>query len=226
MVLDLAGNIHVVLLLLVPVTTLVACLTRPRRMPSLKRFTFSLLGSALLMAVMFIFSHHMTLEGNAVIQWVLPGISLFLCLCFLKVDRERRTAAALCVVMMLLLSQQFDNMVRGPFWTGNPDFPGMAKVKTNSLMQKLEISEEAKSMAGETFPEGWLRESPLVERFDFLDDLDWPVGQEIQPVWHSSFTGLYRTRPIEQDYWYPGGPLGDAAERLDLKDRAHPPPEN
>jgi hypothetical protein len=45
-----------------------------------------------------------------------------------------------------------------------------------------------------------------------------PYRYDIHRAWHSWYTKLYPCLKIEQDFWYPGGCLSDAADAIVMKD--------
>jgi hypothetical protein len=72
---------------------------------------------------------------------------------------------------------------------------------------------------GSEFAAGWLRQIPVAQEIHDLFYHPQPKRRELHRTWHTWLTGLYHYSEIPQDYWYPGGPLGEAMTQLELRDR-------
>lgn len=217
------ATVHAALLILLPVSAVMFVLLLRRRNPTSRQVLIALAIAALGTVAAPVFNHHLCREGEPRNQWLILGPCLFLILLAVDSKAWRRTLAGCVFVGMMGLSCHFTEMVHTPGWTGNPDWDGGQRAILQSMQRSaaavtLDIENEAVAL-----PEGWLRDSAIWSRVKDIFGDQHPVRREFERAWHTPLTGLYPYRPVEQDFWYPGGPLRDAIERIELRDRALSP---
>jgi len=118
------------------------------------------------------------------------------------------------LAMLLLLWFQHDALV----WSGQCTSPTLARFSSRGYgqIELARVSSELKRV-GETdrteYPAAWLRDLPIEVA------LDPPPNQHAECAWHTWLTGLYLRRDTARDFWFPGGTLSEAADKLEIRER-------
>jgi hypothetical protein len=215
------ANIHAVLLVGLAAGSLVALVLLSRRTPKAGQFGVALGVAFLGTLAAPVLNHHLCWEGEPLTQWLVLGPCFLLIIAFVKSLAWRRVLGALVFVGMHGLSCHFTELVHTPGWTGNPAWDGGASIAKRSLNQAISIAIDGMPDPRVEYPAGWLRDLPVWTAIDcnFHAERQPARRRQIQPVWHSSLTGLYRYTTIDLDYWYPGGPFAESGPRTELRDR-------
>lgn len=211
---------HALLLLLAPLASAALCPFFAKR-----RRAGDDVGAATLIAVCTglaacVINQHLCSEGTPLTQWIVPATCLWCVLVFFESKTCRRVCAVLLVGIMFTLSCHYSDVVHEPEWTGNPRARSLAvrvsfESKCQAVGEKLLVLGDELSPSYEA---GWLRDLPIARRLD--EELaQRPFRESATTVWHTWFTRIYRREKTEQDYWYPGGLISEAAERIELRDR-------
>ncbi|MHB0935693.1 MAG: hypothetical protein ACYC6A_04830 [Armatimonadota bacterium] len=70
---------------------------------------------------------------------------------------------------------------------------------------------------GQSFPAGWLADQPFAVDFPRSSMTGWTSIPH--PLWHSRFSGIYQREVIHGEAWYPGGPLKDVRQKIEIRER-------
>lgn len=216
----MVATLHALLLLAIPIGAIVVCVVARRRRRS-RLVSFVCLGVALGLGFLcWLFNQHMCWEGNPVAQWFIPMPFLWLVLVCLADTRLRRLTGLLIAVGMIGLSCQYTDIVHGERWTGSARWGRLHQAVGGSTLRAI-VAELAELPQDDptSYAAGWLRDLPIAEHVNDLLNKRPFVRGEIEPVWHSKFTALYRRVSIPQDVWFPGGTLAEGAEDLEFRDR-------
>lgn len=216
----MVATLHALMLLAIPVGAIVVCVVARHRHAS-RLVSFVCLGVALGLGFLcWLFNQHMCFNGSPVAQWLIPMPFLWLVLVCLADTRLRRLTGALIAVGMVGLSCQYTDIVHGERWTGSSQWERPHQAVAGAMLRAI-VGELAELPQDDPTPHtaGWLRDLPFAEHVNGLLNKRRLVRGEIEPVWHSRFTVLYRRVYIPQDVWFPGGALADGAEGLELRDR-------
>ncbi len=211
---------HALLLLLVPLTIAALCpFFAKRRRPG------DDVGAATLIAVCTglaacVINQHLCSEGTPLTQWIVPAVCLWCVLTFFESKTCRRVSAVLLVGVMFTLSCHYSDVVHEPEWTGNPRGRSLAvgvkfEFDRQDLAKKLKVFNDE---SNPTYKAGWLRDLPIARGLH--EELaKKPFRESATTLWYTWFTRIYRREKTEQDYWYPGGLISEAADRIELRDR-------
>lgn len=211
---------HAVILMLVPIVMLIAFLAAEKRRPTGHQVAVSAIIAGGTGVFADISSAHLCSEGNPLTQWIIPALCMGVVLCYFRNALPRRILAASLFVVMLALSMHYAGVVHEPKWTGNPrgrilSMRVVFESQRQRLVEMLLVLEEERNPSYEA---GWLRDLPIPRELD--EQLaKKPFRESATAVWHTWFTWIYRRERAEQDYWYPGGPISEAAELIELRDR-------
>lgn len=213
-----AGDLHAILLLALPVTTLAALFATKSHKPSSRQVVYSLLIAAIVAAVLNL--PHLCFEGNPTRPGIVAGACLAAILLRVADPKLRWALAALVAVFGFGLANHFNNVVHSAGWTGNPAWPGGAqlifKSDRNAAVATIMSTPE---LARAELPTGWFRDLPAPPSVLAMFADGTYNRRVIQPQWHSQITGLYQYDAISLDVWYPGGPLGENIGKMELRDR-------
>ena len=241
------GNLHAIILILLPILTAVACLRFRRRIPPPSqavpphilasagrspvtgrklRKGRSVLGEVLVCTVFAYLaaamSGHACLAGQAVTQLLIPWVCLVGVVVFMGEGRIRLLLAATQALLLLGLTLSYSGIVHGPIYVGNRAHGRIHEVRNIKDLRAVSTALLKLAEGDEaTYPAGWLSEAPFLETL--RAELRWwpPEGHrlDVLPLWHSWLTGLYLRRLVAMDVWYPGGKLKDAAGNLEYRER-------
>ena len=214
------GNIHAVLLIALSAAVLASLSAMKRRMPTGGQVSNAFAIVALGVTVVMLANNHLCYEGQPLMQWLILGPCLLLVLLFVSSPARRRMMGAAVFVGMMGLSCHFTALVHEPGWTGNPDWDGGAHARLIGMHLAMKAAAADSDDPEVELQPGWLRELPIEPAIKDALTEEHPARRDVHRIWHTWLTGLYRYSIVQQDYWYPGGPLADAAERLELRDRA------
>lgn len=211
---------HAVILILAPLVTLIASFTVEKRRPTGHQAAVSAMlagGSGILVLA---FTAHLCLEGNPLAQCFILGSCMWVVLSYVRNALPRRVLAVSLFVVMSVLSMHYSNVVHEPKWTGNPRgrvraFRVVFESQRQRLAEMLLILGDERNPSYEA---GWLRDLPIASELG-EQMVKKPFRESATAVWHTWFTWIYRREKTEQDYWYPGGPISEAADRIELRDR-------
>lgn len=215
----MAGSIHAVVLLLVPVLSALVWWKAPRRRPTGRQIFIAALVP-ILAAVFLGGLSHLCGAGNPTVQWFVPLVCMWALTTYLARPVPRRVGAALLLLSAVLLSEHYDSLVHGDHWTGNRSWPEsvFSKVRRAYMSSISSRLKDLDAVQPGTFEAGWVRDLPLGGGFD--PPRTKAAAQVVTELaWHSAFTRLYATRLISIDYWYPGGRPADAADDIEIRDR-------
>jgi hypothetical protein len=162
---------------------------------------------------------HICAEGDAIFQWLIPLLCLWMALLAVGTVRTRRGLAIGLSVSMYFLTWQHGEFAHSDAVTGSPTWDRTQRAASGTALRHMKKVLLERSQTDDTnYPAGWLRDLPLADALAGTLARR-PLRGGARPLWHSSFTTLYGRVRWPQDYWYPGGPLQDAAERIELRDR-------
>lgn len=213
------GTVHAIVLVALPVAVVIALAAMKRRAPTSRQFTIALAIAAVGTLAAPMFNHHMCLEGEPRMQWLILGPCLLLVLLLVNSPAWRRTIGAVVFIGMMGLSCHFTDLVHERGWTGNPNWDGGANAVFRSLRQSAAVVASDSENPNVEMAAGWLRDLPVWPAVQDLFGDQHPVRRELNRTWHTWLTGLYRYSSVPQDFWYPGGPLADGITKLEMRDR-------
>ncbi len=217
----MVGTIHALILLSFAALAIGSILILKKRWPPVKSLILAPVLSALGMLAAYGANTHLCYSGEPRTQWLILGPCLMLVLLVVREQRARRVLASGIFIAMIGLSCHFTNMVHQPGWTGNPDYDH-SSLFFRSRKATINTIVEEHPDPDAVLPEGWLRDTAL---WNTLEEQTGPLRFErtvLHPAWHTPFTGLYPCDGIPQDIWYPGGPIRQVPERMELRDRESP----
>jgi hypothetical protein len=121
---------------------------------------------------------------------------------------------------MFYLINQYNNLVHGNNYTGNPKWREKATQESvQDALQHIKMELKTVSTTNNTvYPAGWLSESEILQLITrrFSDNKS---VKEIYAFWHTPVTKLYGVKYQKVDIWYPGGLLKDSIDKLEAKER-------
>lgn len=215
-------NLHAAALLLIVVTTVAILIRGRKRSPTSRQAAIAAIIAGGLAVLVLAINAHACLEGTPNFQCIICGACLWCVLAYLEDRRLRSLTAISIVIAMTTLAFHYTDLVHTPNWTGNPRSPRRTAVQVVAEQQVEAVSQSLRAVEPDNqtqYPEGWVRDMPFAKALQHaLLDVQ-PFRRETGWAWHSAFTGLFRTKRIDQDFWYPGGTIADAASKLALKDR-------
>lgn len=216
------GNLHATALLLIVGATVVICTRARSRSPTGRQAAIATIVAGGLAVLVLAINAHACLEGTPIFQCIICGACLWCVLAYLE-DRRLRFVAVISIVIVMTTSAfHYTDLVHTPNWTGNPRSPRRTAVRIVAEHQVETVSQSLRAVEPDNqtqYPEGWVRDMPFANALEHvLLDVQ-PFRRETGWAWHSAFTGLYRTKRIDQDFWYPGGTIAEAASKLALKDK-------
>jgi len=214
------ADLHALALLALTILPVVLLGLAKRRRPTDRQLIFAL-GTAVGVAlVAWMLNHHLCREGTPRNQWLIPCLLLFLVLAFVQAKRRRRITGAIIAAGMIGLSFHFTELVHSSEWTANPRWDGGAAALERAMRARFEDWVEQAPDREIKLPAGWVDELPPWDP----QVKETMVGmnvyrRDIERVWHTRLTGLYRCRLTRQELWHAGGPLADATSQLEMRDR-------
>jgi len=209
-------TLHAITLSLLPVLTIAAVAKSPARLRLTEIAVAALFGAAVFMILAPSFSTCC----DEPLQWrqlLIPTASAMTAIVFVR-RKELSLAIALASLMLaFLLAFHFAALLGSRGWTGKRNLAqqsvGMARRRL------LDIQAELRGVQDDTsYPPCWLRDHPIRE-LAIAGAVRPPSDSWSEPAWHSWLTGLYRRHDIDRDFWYPGGRLSEAADKLELRER-------
>lgn len=214
---DAVGAFHAVSLIALPVLTVVACAIGGGR-PTARRAAVGLAAAAILTAVAALAFRHRCLAGAPLVQWLIPGI----CLAALAVCMRRPAIAAAASVpvaaLMFFLCMNYAEVVHGPDYGGSYAQVRFVDRGADSTLRAVKIA-LAESSDVQEYPAGRLKEAPFLGTADLEPiNCEW-YRLELSPLWHTRLTGLYRSREVRRELWYPGGVPAQGAAGIEWRDR-------
>lgn len=214
------ADLHALVLLALMILPVVLLGLAKRRRPTDRQLIFAL-GTAVVIAFITMASNNLlTREGTPRNQWLIPCLLLFFVLAFVQAKRWRRIGGAIIAVSMVGLSFHFTELVHSSDWTGNPDWDGGAAVLERAKRARFNDWVEQAPDREINLPAGWVDELPSWEPQAKQTVSGMKIyRRDIERVWHTRLTGLYRYTTARRELWYPGGPPADAASRLEMRDR-------
>lgn len=114
-------------------------------------------------------------------------------------------------ILLTLQSHKLDG------WTRNYNLAvqsaGIARSARESVLEQLGRVTDNRS-----YPPGWLRDlsNGEVASAAAMNPL---TDSWVEPAWHSWLSGLYRRHGIPQDFWFPGGSVAEARDRIEIRHR-------
>lgn len=211
-------TLHALALLACPIVAIAAVFFAPRK-PGQKPAGVWALVWPVLVAVVPATSRHLCDEGQAILQWLIPLFCLWLVAVFVGHVTARRSVAWLLAVAMWILTFHYEQVVHERDITGNPNWGRGSRAVSNSTLRVIKVElADCSALDTTEYPAGWVRDLSFASLLEF-PLYRGPIRGEVASFWHSSWTSLYRPIRIPQDYWYPGGTLAAAADRIEIRDR-------
>lgn len=221
----MAGDIHALILIAVPLATLAAVAVLKHRSPTARQLAvaLSLTGLATLPITM---TRHMCDEGQHLTQWLIPAPCLLAVLLLIESAAWRRLAAGLVCVGMVGLSCHFEKLAHDPGWTGNPKSGAPLRAAIRAQCQAAAVAAAQTDFADAAYPAGRLRDLPGWPALREILEKHPPTRRQVGRAWHTWLTGLYPYTVVAQDYWFPGGRFDKGVAKLELRDFPSPPPRS
>lgn len=217
----MAGNVHAIVLIALPLLTVAGCVAY-RKAPRSVLHVLGALGAGVGSGVAVAsFSVHACAAGQPLAQWAIPAGCVTLALLFVGHTFARRAWVALTLVVMVAASFDFSARVHGPHSTGNPDVGRYEAAQAEESRRAVEAKLRTALFEDPIHREaGWLRDAPFFAAVTpRLDGTEFDPGQrtEVQALWHSGLTGLYEKRTFPTDLWFTGGRGADVG--LEIRER-------
>lgn len=217
-------NLHAILMVAVVLGALALLILARRRRP---RPATILVASIIALFTCMIGTgfHHACIQGQPVMQWMIPSGCIWVILLFVAGRLRKLIASTLLFVAMIVMCQQYSRWVHEDGWTGDIEaMRGSAINRQRVMISRAEnfLADRAATNAAH-FPACWMKDLPPVnadrESYKlYLGNHLW-LGDYIR-LWHSSFTRLYRAKAgTDRDLWYLGGPIKDAKGRIVVRER-------
>jgi hypothetical protein len=211
-------TIHAILLLAIPVATAMVYVRGPRRTPSKRRPLFAAIIAVGMALLVLAINTHLCYAGDPWAQCLIIGVCLWAVLTYQRGGLARLWLSVVLVGLMLGLSFQYVNLVHSSGWYGHPHPSPAVKIVNDSRLAVVRVKvEEAGVNNPVVYPEGWLRQMPCVPAI--AGELKHtPYRVEIGRAWHSWYTRIFPVHRIAQDFWFPGGRLGEGGGSITLRD--------
>ena len=157
-------------------------------------------------------------------QLFLPVICLFPVLWFIEKKIVRYSVSAVLLILAISLSIQYEYLIHSKMYSAMQS----EKIIALNNFQRLSVSMAlyaAVSRDSNSYPEGWLSESPLLtslpgEHQKKLKEHCVFDKPQTYRLWHTSFTHIYAAKEQHLELWYPGGNLsGKTIENISLRER-------
>lgn len=213
-------TLHAVALALLPVLTIAAVAKSPAR-PRLTEIAVAALFGA---AVFMILAPSFSTCCDEPLQWrqlLIPTACAMTAIVFVR-PKELSLAIALSSLMLaFLLAFHFAALLGTHRWTGKRNLAsqsaGIARRRLSDIQSELRVVQDDAS-----YPPCWLRDHPN-EKAKWSAMIMPPKDSWSESAWHSWLTGLYRRHDLDRDFWFPGGKLADAADKIELRERPGSP---
>ncbi len=209
-------TLHALTLIFLPVVTIAAICLSPARPRLGTVFAASLVGAFMVVIIGPTF----TTCCEEPLQWrqiTIPTACAAFAIVFISNRRASSGITFMSLALAFVLAEHAHRLRGLNQWTGMPNLSslsaGRAKNRLKEIGSRLvELKDTAK------YAPCWLRDHPN-ERIAIEGMVMPPRDSRAEPSWHTWLTGLYRRYDIDRDFWYPGGTLPEAAERLELRAR-------
>lgn len=216
------ADAHAVALLTCPILTAAALLASRRRPTEPRPGLFELLVP--LVVVFFSnLNQHGCDERAGAVQTLIPLACMWAVLFWCGPMLARWGIAMLLAGAACALTHHAIELVHTNSFTGVADLhkSGLARIGKDRELLSKQLAQLGES---DTFvyEARWLRELPFAHEIPMLDARP-AFYESATALWHTRFTGLHRRELHLLDYWYPGGALADAAEKLELSTRPEAP---
>lgn len=148
---------------------------------------------------------HLSLDGQPYRQIILASLCFTVTLISVGRLVLQVTLALLLVPAAFFMTAQYNALVHGTEFTGNPEVVGVRNAeREEKVLEELKTQLPAGIALGPE--EGWLLELPVGKALPepaqaSLNDLR---RDEAHPVWHSPITGLYDITHKPMALWYAG----------------------
>jgi hypothetical protein len=218
----MAGNLHAIALIAIPLITVAACVRFRQRALRQGRVLGAIFGGSVLSLLAGILSSHACSAGQPLTQWLIPGVCFAATVALVRRAAVRDPWALALLTLMFLLSFHYSHIVHGPTYVGSPDFGRVLEARAAAeLQQAAQVLQKLGAKDDAAYPQGWLREAAFVSshptEFEGVA-FEW-AEVRVAPLWHSILTRLYLRNTTVVAMWYPGGRLRDAAGKLRYRDK-------
>lgn len=160
---------------------------------------------------------------SPVLEYCIPGACLVLILILFRSHLLRWGATGLLILVAAVLAA----FIQCPDKYG----PYASHPLTRALRRETQIGERWKKFAAETlrnsdlvdkslkYEPGWLSDLPLIRQNpSLLGRVPEPSHVTlIQPLWHTTLTGIYALVRVPAGLWYPGGQFDKALNALEIR---------
>ena len=186
--------------------------------PQIRNLFYAVAGFLGLCIPLALISAHHCNNGNAVNQWLIPGVCLFLCLLFSNTRSRQLLLYGIFIAAGLLLTIEFSALVHTESYTGNPDANRYKKLHQEIVSSSLKYEP---SLGNNYYPEGWLQDVMDISKIPYHEKMTDPKWRAtvIFKFWHTPLTGLYgKTKGKRLAVWYPGGVLSETADKIQIRE--------
>jgi hypothetical protein len=193
------------------------------RPEGIKQVIVAIISPLLLFLLGTLLSFHCCNAGVPFTQLVIPAICLGCIIAFIRDIKIQKLSGLAIIVMAIILSDHFLNLVHTADYTGSPQSIIRDKNRfiEHNLMREKEILRRKSTNDDYIYPSGWIessgadRESPftMAPQFSHLSTY------KTYPYWHSFITGLYGKKSKIMDIWYPGGRIKDNIDKIEFRER-------
>ncbi|MFH0888427.1 MAG: hypothetical protein V1871_04395 [Planctomycetota bacterium] len=214
------GNINAIGIIIIPILTAILLIkygSKPNKLFQI------IIGILITLIALCGNPQHLCYEGQSFYQSIIPSICLLISLLFIKPKIIRWVTAVIILITMFYLINQYNNLVHGNNYTGNPKW--RKKTTQEGVQDKLQyIKIELETISATnntTYPAGWLSDLEIKQLIPQSEQflLDNKSVKETYKFWHTPITRLYGVTYQKVDIWYPGGLLKDSINKLEVKER-------
>ena len=221
------GNLNAIGLLACIIGTVAVLVFSSRQKPTLGRIVMAIVVAFLTYFFSMSFGNHRCDAGQPFTQMLVPSVCMMIVLLSVKSAWVRRTASIALAMAAFALAMHFVDLVHFDGYTGNPNAGSRARMH---VLRDVNLYVASTTYEGSSLPEGWLGDfEPSVMKLDgrfrswreILDLYPTALGavHRADHVWHTWFTGIYRTESIPADVWFKGGTPGTDVSQLEVRPR-------
>lgn len=196
--------VQIILLIVVVLSALSFILSRPG---TPKRSTRAIALSVVPFLILGVICQ-LILSANGVpfLEWLIPGLGVLAVALWCRSDKLFRIARWSMFLLAVALCANFLEIVQSGYYTAAPrTVRQLVEIKRRSALHQASKALREEHDPKDVLPAG---------RLGVVESL------KIESAWYTPLTRIYRIRHDEAEIWYPGGPVAEAVDQLEIRPAA------